>query len=180
MACTSAKFWVLAHKLPIHLVCVCWPLSLRSTGQATRSSQNQMCTPELTLSFKIVLWLHFYYDCFETFRMRYWSGYLQNTFSDLRSGQFLTRHIISHGEITVLPNMTNFNLTWSVICEIGQRSKYEIVLGENRISLDLSQREKHVGVKFVALGTIFRKVLQKNIRFQKCCVTPVNFDLYSA
>ena len=71
-----AKVGLPAHQSRIHLVCkFCLP---RSKGQVTRSGQSHMCTPGPASSLKIVLWAQFKYERFQTLRMKYWNGYLQN------------------------------------------------------------------------------------------------------
>ena len=70
-------------------------------------------------------------------------------------------------------NMTNFDLTRPVTPnKAGEILKWIFFFFffadfGSSVSLDLSQRVKHNGVTFVALEPIARKLLKKNVRFEK-------------
>ena len=73
--------------------------------------------------------------------------------------------------------MTNFDLIFEPKLQYGGQNLKSPVLAKFKVSLDWSQRDKHNDVKFIAIGPTVRKVLKKNIKFEKWRLTPVNFNL---
>ena len=77
----------------------------------------------------------------------------------------------------MVPNdpMNNVDLTRAVTTHwLGGRILK--LFWQNQVSRDPSQREKHGGVKFVALGSVTRTLWQKNVRFEKQCLISINYE----